>query len=87
MNGLDMDKIVDEMNRVSELIEYEDVEDAAYMAGYGAAIIQLLSSFAEMIYDDLAKPWRILITASIVIAFAQTCIIYKLPLKLLGQFT
>ena len=56
MNGLDMDKIVDEMNRVSELIEYEDVEDAAYMAGYGAAIIQLLSSFAEMIYDDLAKP-------------------------------
>jgi hypothetical protein len=56
MNGLDLNKIIDEMNRVSELIEYEDVQDAAYMAGFGAAIIELMSSFADMINDDLAKP-------------------------------
>ena len=49
-----MDKIVDEMNRVSELITYEDQQDAAYMAGYGSAIIQLLTSFSEMIDDDLS---------------------------------
>jgi hypothetical protein len=55
MNGLNLKKIVDEMNRVSELIEYKDSEDAAYMAGYGAAIIALLSNFADMIHDDLAN--------------------------------
>jgi hypothetical protein len=54
MRKLDMDKIVDEMNRVSELITYEDQQDAAYMAGYGSAIIQLLTSFSEMIDDDLS---------------------------------
>jgi len=54
MKGLNLDLIVDEMNRVSELIEYDDVEDAAYMAGYGSAIMQLLTSFAEMIHDDLS---------------------------------
>lgn len=54
MNGLNLNKFIDEMNRVSELIEYKDEADAAYMAGYGSAIIQLLTSFAEMIDDDLA---------------------------------
>ena len=54
MRGLDITKIIDEMNRVGELIEYEDVQDAAYMAGYGAAIIALLSNFADMIHDDLS---------------------------------
>jgi hypothetical protein len=56
MKDLDLNKIIDEMNRVGELIEYEDVQDAAYMAGYGSAIIALLSNFADMIHDDLAKP-------------------------------
>jgi hypothetical protein len=54
MKGLNLDIFVDEMNRVSELITYKDSDDAAYMAGYGSAIIQLLTSFAEMIDDDLA---------------------------------
>jgi hypothetical protein len=53
MKGLDLGKFVDEMNRVSKLIEYENEGDAGYMAGYGAAIIQLLDSFAEIINDDL----------------------------------
>ena len=55
MKGLNLDIFVDEMNRVSELITYKDSDDAAYMAGYGSAIIQLLTSFAEIIDDDLAE--------------------------------
>ena len=55
MRGLDIQKIIDEMNRVSELIDYEDKGDAGYMAGYGAAIVALLSNFADMINDDLAN--------------------------------
>ena len=54
MKGLDINKIIDEMNRVSELIEYKDEQDAAYMAGYGSAILQLFTSFSEMIDDDLS---------------------------------
>ena len=55
MKGLNLNLIVDEMNRVSELISYKEQEDAAYMAGYGSAIIQLLTSFAQIIDDDLAE--------------------------------
>ena len=54
MKNLDLSKFIDEMNRVVGSIEYEEEGDAGYMAGYGAAIIQLLSSFYEIIDDDLA---------------------------------
>jgi hypothetical protein len=53
MKSLDVSKIIDMLDSAVSQIEYKDEGNAGFMAGYGAALCELLSNLGAMIDDDL----------------------------------